>query len=102
MEANSLYECNNTCQLINFYHVTLNYLVISTLVKAIDKGYLKGFACLTLWHVCQHIKVKNETEKGNMDQSCQGKRSTKKSSPAGVPPTFPLDGKPIDTMEPFP
>jgi hypothetical protein len=41
VEANSLYECNNTYQLINFYHATLNYPVISTLVKAINKGYLK-------------------------------------------------------------
>jgi hypothetical protein len=48
VEANSLYECDNTYQLINFYHVTLNYPVVSTLVKAIDNGYLKGFAGLTL------------------------------------------------------
>jgi hypothetical protein len=102
VEANSLYECKNTYQLINFYHATLNYPVISMLVKAINKGYLKGFASLTSCQVCQHIKVNNETEKGHMDQSCQGKRSTKTSSPTGVPPPFPLDGKPIETMEPPP
>jgi hypothetical protein len=28
VEANSLYECNNTFQLINFYYATLNYPVI--------------------------------------------------------------------------
>ncbi len=37
-----------------------------------------------------------------MDQSCQGKQSTKTSSPAEVPPPFSPDGKPIDTMEPLP
>jgi hypothetical protein len=42
VEANSLYECNNTYPLINFYDVTLNYPVVAMLVKAIDKGYLKG------------------------------------------------------------
>jgi hypothetical protein len=67
VEANSLYECNNTYQLINFYHAILNYPVVSTLVKAINKGYLKGFASLILHQVCQHIKVNNETEKGHMD-----------------------------------
>jgi hypothetical protein len=64
VEANSLYECDNTYQLINFYHATLNYPVVSTLVKAINKGYLKGFAGLTSRQVCQHIKVKDKTEKG--------------------------------------
>jgi hypothetical protein len=38
VEANSVYECDNTYQLINFYHTTLNYLVVSMLVKAIEKG----------------------------------------------------------------
>jgi hypothetical protein len=37
-----------------------------------------------------------------MDQSHQGKRSTKTSSPARIPPPFPPDGEPIDTMEPLP
>jgi hypothetical protein len=43
VEANSFIH-----QLTNFYHATLNYPVVSTLVKAIDKGYLNGFASLTL------------------------------------------------------
>ncbi len=29
-EASSLYECNKIYQLINFYHATLNYPVVST------------------------------------------------------------------------
>jgi hypothetical protein len=102
VEANSLYECVNTYQFIIFYHATLNYPVVSTLVKAINKGYLKGFASLTLRRVHQHIKVNNKTEKGHMDQSCQGKQSTNTGSPEGIPPPFPPDSKPIDTMEPLP
>jgi hypothetical protein len=46
--------------------------------------------------------VNKETEKGHMDQSCQGKQSTKKASPAGIPPPFPPNSKPIDTLEPVP
>jgi hypothetical protein len=41
-------------------------------------------------------------EKGHMDQSCQGKRSTKTGSPAGIPLPFLLDSDLIDTMEPLP
>ncbi len=37
-----------------------------------------------------------------MDQSCQGKQSTKTGSPAGIRPPFPPDSKQIDTMEPLP
>jgi hypothetical protein len=102
VEANSFYECGNTYQLINFDHATLSYPVVSTLVKAIDKGYPKGIAGLTLHQVRQHIKVNNKIEKSHMDQSCQGKQSTITSSPAGIPPPVPPDSKPIDTMEPFP
>jgi hypothetical protein len=40
--ANSLYECSNTGQLMNYYYTCLNYLVKSTLTKAINRGYLKG------------------------------------------------------------
>ncbi len=101
-KANGLYECDNTYQLINFYHATLNHPAVSMLVKAIVKGYLKDFAGLTLRQVHQHIKVNNKTEKGHMDQSRQGKGSTKTASPAGIPPPFPPDSKLIDTMEPLP
>jgi hypothetical protein len=69
VKANSLHECDNTCQLVNFCHVTLNYLAVSTLVKAMGKGYLKGCAGLTSRHVCQHIIIINEMETGHMDQS---------------------------------
>ncbi len=72
------------------------------LVKAINKGYLKGFAGLTLCRVHQHIKINNKTEKRHINQSPQGERLTKTSSPAGIPLPFPTDGKPIDTMEPLP
>ena len=38
-QFNSIYECKNTGQLINFYYATMGYPVISTWIKAIDKGY---------------------------------------------------------------
>jgi hypothetical protein len=41
-------------------------------------------------------------EKGHIDQSWQGKHSTKASTPSGTLPAFPPNFKPIDTMEPLP
>ncbi|KAL7475994.1 hypothetical protein ACHAW6_007122, partial [Cyclotella cf. meneghiniana] len=46
-EINNIYECENTGQLINFYYATLGYPVISTWIKAIDKGYFRGWRGLT-------------------------------------------------------
>jgi hypothetical protein len=53
--AHSLYNCDNTQQLTHFYHAYLFLLVISTLINAINKGYLKGFPGLTAQRVCRHI-----------------------------------------------
>jgi hypothetical protein len=85
-----------------FLPCNTEFPVVLTLVKAIDKGYLKGFAGLTSHHVCQNIKVNDEMEKGLMDQYWQGKQSTKTSTLAENQPAFPPDFKPIDTMEPLP
>ncbi|KAL7474374.1 LOW QUALITY PROTEIN: hypothetical protein ACHAW6_000349 [Cyclotella cf. meneghiniana] len=46
-EINSIYECENTEQLINFYYATIGYPVISMWIKAIDKGYFQGWRGLT-------------------------------------------------------
>jgi hypothetical protein len=47
IHANSLYECSNTNQLINFYYACFNYPTVSSLTKAIDHGYMKGWRGLT-------------------------------------------------------
>ena len=41
-EINTIYECENTGQLINFYYATMGYPVISMWIKVIDKGYFEG------------------------------------------------------------
>ena len=87
--ANSIYECNNTRQLIEFYHATMGYPVTSTWCKAIDAGYFQGWPGLTSKRVRKFIKVVPETEKGHMDQQRAGTRSTR---PASEP----------DNMEPVP
>ena len=46
-QANSLYECSNTYQLIHYYYACLNYPVPSSLLQAIDRGYFRGWRGLT-------------------------------------------------------
>jgi hypothetical protein len=36
----SLYKCSTTHKLMHFYYACLNYPVVSTLIKAINAGYL--------------------------------------------------------------
>jgi hypothetical protein len=45
--ANSLYECSTTHKLAHFYYACLNFPVVSTLILALNPGYLKGFPGLT-------------------------------------------------------
>jgi hypothetical protein len=63
---------------MQFYHACLFSPVKSTLIKAINKGYLKGFPASSK-QVSWHITINNATVKGHMDQTCQGQRSTSHS-----------------------
>ena len=60
--ANSIYECETTGQLIQFYHATMGFPVTSTWCKAIDAGYFRGWPGLTSKRVRRFIKVIEETE----------------------------------------
>ncbi|KAL7476782.1 hypothetical protein ACHAW6_002618 [Cyclotella cf. meneghiniana] len=91
-EVNSIYECKNTGQLIDFYYATMGYPVISMWIKAIDKGYFQGWRGLTSDHVRCFIKSSKQCEQGHMDQRRQGIHSTK-SSHANPPSNT------INTME---
>jgi hypothetical protein len=67
--ANSLYECSNTNQLLNVYFACFNYPTVSSLTKAIDCGYMKGWCGLTSQRVKHHIIVSPKSEMGHMDQT---------------------------------
>ena len=75
--ANSIYECENTIQLIQFYRATMGYPVTSTWCKSIDAGYFQGWSSLTSKRLRRFIKVVAETEQGHMDQQKAGTRSTR-------------------------
>ena len=74
--ANSIYECENTDQLIQCYHTTMGFPATSTWYKAIEAGYFKGWSGLTSKRVRCFIKIVEETEMGHMDQRRAGIRST--------------------------
>jgi hypothetical protein len=97
--ANSLYECSNMGQLTNYYYACLNYPVKSTLTKAINRGYLKGWQGLKSQQTCHHISVSTESEMGHMDQQCQGVQPTQPT-----PTTLPIQIPNIfnDPMEDVP
>jgi hypothetical protein len=88
-QANNIYECSNTQQLIQFYHATMGYPVISTWIKAIDLGYFRGWRGLTPDRVRRFIKPSAINKLGHMDQTKAGTRSTKSSripQPESPPP----------------
>ncbi|KAL7478778.1 hypothetical protein ACHAW6_004540 [Cyclotella cf. meneghiniana] len=70
----------------------MGYPVISTWIKAIDKGYFRGWRGLTSDRIRHFIKPSEQCEQGHMDQRRQGICSTK-SSHANSPSNT------IDTME---
>jgi hypothetical protein len=48
VHAYNLYECSTMHKLMHFYYACLNYPFVSTLIKAINAGYLQGWPGLTL------------------------------------------------------
>ena len=80
VQAHSIYECENTHQLVNFYYATMGYPVISTWCNAIDRGYFRGWPSLTSTRVRHFVKPSEQNSMGHLDQRKQGIISTK--SPA--------------------
>ena len=81
--ANSIYECENTEQLIKYYHASLGSHPKRTLAAAASAGYLQGCPGLTAPSINRHIGVEDATEMGRMRQSPSGVRSTTKQTNRG-------------------
>jgi hypothetical protein len=86
--AYSLYKCSTTHKLMHFYYACLNYPVVSTLIKAINAGYLRGWPGLTSDRVHRHINVSVKSKQGHMNQVPQGLQSMQPTS-ATVPIALP-------------
>jgi hypothetical protein len=88
--AYSLYECSTMHKLTHFYYACLNYPIVSTLIKAINAGYLQGWPGLTMDHVCRHINISVQSKQGHMNHVHQGLQSTQPTS-ATTPIVLPSD-----------
>ena len=74
---NSIYDCENNEQLIKYYHAAAFSPVTSTWIKAISKGYFRGWPGLTTALVHRYIKNEVATVMGHKNQIRQGTQSTK-------------------------
>ena len=84
-EVNAIYECENTEQLIKYFHAALCSHTKSTLIAAANEGYLRGFPGLTATAIRKYIGIEVATELGHMKQIQQGTRSTTTKSRRGRP-----------------
>ena len=85
IQANSIYECENKDQLIQYYHASLCSHPKSVLIAAADAGYLRGCPGLDASAIRKYIGVEYATEMGHMKQLQSGVRSTHKKSNRGRP-----------------
>lgn len=77
--------------MVRFYHASLASPPASTLIAAINAGYLRGCPGLTETNVRKHIHVEMATEMGHMKQVQQGTRSTTKQLKRGRPSKKKMD-----------
>ena len=76
-QAHSIYECEQTSQLIKFYHAAAFSPTKMTWLKAVQNGYFRGWPGLTPDAIKKHIHTEEATIMGHLNQKQQGLRSTK-------------------------
>ena len=100
---------------IRFAHQSLCSPPISSLLKAVKRGYLKGCPNLSAHGVIKYLNPRPATAKGHMKQPRQGIRSTHCFVAAGMPPaqdagdvasnntiSIPDNGDPKDSIDNMP
>ena len=79
-QVHSVYDCRGEKEITMFYHATLFSPVKTTLLKAVKKGYFRGWPGLNAQAIQRHIHNEEATLKGHMNQTRQGIRSTKRNN----------------------
>ena len=74
---------------VAFMHAALGYPVISTLLKAVDKGYVHGFPGLTSRTLRLHPPFHQATVKGHQAHTRKNVQSTKPKPTGPSPPSAP-------------
>ena len=75
-QCNLSYMSKNVREMTRFMFAALGSPSLSTLHKAIRKGYLKSWPGLTTTNVTQHIQFNDATMKGHLDHVRKNLRST--------------------------
>ena len=76
--ANSAYQQKSASQLQAWHHATLGALVVTTLIKAIDKNWLTTFPGLTSNGVRKHLPESIQTTMGHLHKVRKNLRPTDK------------------------
>ena len=75
--AMSVYDLQNTKEVVRFLHASLGNPTRATLLTAAQNGNLVTFPGMTPENISRHFPESDETQKGHMKQTLQGVRSTK-------------------------
>jgi hypothetical protein len=85
-----MHTVRNKANSIRFAHQSLCSPRISTLFKAIWRGYLKGCPNLTKHGVTKYLNPSPASAKGHMKRLCQGIHSTRSNIVSTVPNIVPI------------
>ena len=99
-QANGAIGSATPAELVTFAHATLFSPALSTLQKALDKGYISNFPGLTTSSLRKYPPRSIPMVKGHLKQTRQNQRSTKAKTTKSPPAPFPSD--PILLDDAFP
>jgi hypothetical protein len=85
-----MHTVRNKANSICFAHQSLCSPQISTLLKAIQRSYLKGCPNLTEHGVTKYLNLSPASAKGHMKKPCQGIRSTQDNITLTIPNIIPI------------
>ena len=91
--VSAAYALSSDADFVKFTHAALGSLSLTTLAKAVRRGYLNSYPRLTSGMLTAHPPVTIATAQGHLDQHRQGQKST------AIPTTiFPIDDPDEDAL----
>ena len=78
---NAIYECDNTKELVRYYHAAFFSPTKHRMLAAEKHGYFRGCPGLTRKAINKHLTIEASTEQGWMNQHKQQPRSSQSTNP---------------------
>ena len=94
--CNQAVRLETDAEFVAFVHASFGSPPVSTLIRAVRAGYLKGYPRITAEMISKNPPNSVATAKGYLDQTRQGQNSTKVQPPPVSPPSQPFS--PPDDM----